>query len=58
MAGRNRMNQRGSRTVLGGTEGEIPPVYPTLYDRNFKPQIVTDITMPVKQFVAQILART
>ena len=27
---------RGSRTVLRGTGGEIPPVYPTLYFDVFK----------------------
>ncbi len=33
------------------------PVLSAMYGRNFKPQIVADITMPVKLFVAQILAR-
>ena len=31
--------------------------FTAMYGRNFKPKIFTDITMPAKLFVAQILAR-
>jgi len=44
----------------GGSKWKLPQLlvrFTAMYDRNFKPKVFTDITMPVKLFVAQILAR-
>jgi len=40
-----------------GQPGDAGVQIPAMYDQNFKPKFFTDITMPTKLFVGQILAR-